>query len=96
MEDTYFYGVIVLLAGAMLGIYFGLVDKTQSKEQIRNAMFTALGITVPLVLVFTFVTYKYFITNTEYTYPYLLLMNGILLLTSISSLAISMINVSHV
>ena len=96
MDDMYFYGVIVILAVAMAGIYFGLVDKTQSKEQIRNAMFTALGITVPLVLVFTFVTYKYFITNTEYTYPYLLLMNGLLLLTSVSSLAISMINVSHV
>jgi len=96
MDDKYFYGVIVILAAAMIGIYFGLVDKTQSKEEVRNAMFGALGVTVPLVLVFTFVTYKYFITNTEYTYPYLLIMNGLLLLTSISSLAISMINVSHV
>ncbi len=96
MDDKFFYGAIILLAVSMISIYFGIIDGSQTKEEIRNAMYTALGITIGVTLIFTVVTYKFFTVNTEYTYPYLLIMNGILMLVSVSALAISMINVSHV
>ncbi len=96
MNDMYFYAAVILVAVSMIGIYFGIIDGSQTKEEIRNAMYTALGITVGITLIFTVVTYKFFTVNTEYTYPYLLIMNGLLMLMSVSALAISMINVSHV
>jgi hypothetical protein len=96
MDDKFFYGAVLLIAVSMIGIYFGIIDGSQTKEEIRNAMYTALGITVIVTLIFTVVTYKFFTVNTDYTYPYLLIMNGLVMLMSVSALAISMINVSHV
>jgi hypothetical protein len=96
MDDKFFYGAVLLIAVSMIGIYFGIIDGSQTKEEIRNAMYTALGITVIVTLIFTVVTYKFFTVNTDYTYPYLLIMNGLVMLMSVSALAISMINVSYV
>jgi hypothetical protein len=95
MNDWMFYLSILLLVVGMLGLYFGIIPATQKQEEIRKSMYTALGITTGLVAIYSVMSYMFFINNTTYTYPYLLIMNSLLLWIGISSLSISTINVSY-
>ena len=95
MEAWVFYLMILILAGSMLGLYFGLVGTKQQSAEKRDAMFTALGITTAIMLVYAFISLYFFTSNTEYVYPYLLIMTSLNMLLSVGALGISMINVTY-
>jgi dolichyl-phosphate-mannose--protein O-mannosyl transferase len=95
MEAWGFYGAVAILAITMFSVYFGLVGTKQQNAEKRDAMMTAIGITSAVMIFYTFMTFFYFTSNTEYAYPYLILMTGLNLLLSVGALSVSMINVSY-
>lgn len=93
MEDTTFYGILVIIAGLFSAILYFL-SASGDNDEGRNAIMIASLSSIVLMLIFGAVTFWYFTANPKYGYPYLLAMNAISLMLAVSALAVSSINVS--
>jgi hypothetical protein len=86
------YASMVILAACLVTTYVLIGQKVGGKDnnnELSKQLTTIFIITGVCTLIWTVMTYFYFMANTEHTLPYLILSNGLIMFISLMSLGAS-------